>query len=242
MRLSLNSRASAVFRAVTLACFFYFSCLNNGFTYFIVSQGKSVPLDVTPNLVRHCVDAVSPVVWTKSLKKILFHDVYHKSTRVVGIASQRAVQQMLIESSLFQTWVKSSLKTQPSKADAASLRKSSHELTQSAVSVPAPIRREALNASSRIEVLKESTDYLKSAKMISHTFSIPISGSPKSNAPPIILALFIFVMLAEKLRRWHSSSISRGGSDLLSRAAFFQTVSAITLFLTQGDFYFGGTL
>ena len=94
-----------VLRLLTLACFFHFSGLNNGFTTFIVSSGRIQRIDFAPVLAQKVVAALHPLHWKKIfLDPVRFH-LFPTSANVIERASQRAIQYTILESLHLQSWI-----------------------------------------------------------------------------------------------------------------------------------------
>src|SRR3989344_3343532 len=96
---------NSVLRLLTLACFFHFSGLNNGFTTFIVSSGRIQRIDFAPVLAQRVVAALHPLHWKKIfLDPVRFH-LFPTSANVIERASQMAIQYTILESLHLQSWI-----------------------------------------------------------------------------------------------------------------------------------------
>jgi len=98
-------------RLLTLVCFFQFSGLNNGFTYFMVCPGSLKPaekINFTTVVVGKCARVLNPAHWKEMAAFETWFEAFFRSGRVIELASQKAVQSMFVESSLFQIWINQS--------------------------------------------------------------------------------------------------------------------------------------
>lgn len=105
-------------RFLTLACFFHFSGLNNGFTCMVESSG-TVQAGFAPVAIQQVARALNPVRWAELASKGSWLHIFSRSSRVIEIASQQALESMFAESTLFQVWVNHSVKTVASGAKSA---------------------------------------------------------------------------------------------------------------------------
>jgi len=100
-------------RLVTLACFFHFSGLNNGFTYLLNAQAAAGGPQMTgfaPVFLSKCVSAFNPVVWQKAASVSSIFGFFSRSGKVIEYASQNALQNLLLESTLFHVILDQSAK------------------------------------------------------------------------------------------------------------------------------------
>src|SRR4051812_3974169 len=96
-------------RLLTLGCFFYFSGLNNGFTYFVISQGRMQRVDMAASLAAKLAPGLNPLAWKAAVQNA-FSAQFTRSRKVIVFSSQRAVQNLLMESSLIQMWVETEVR------------------------------------------------------------------------------------------------------------------------------------
>lgn len=94
-----------VLRGLTLVCFFHFSGLNNGFAGFVISSHNAQNLGFAPMMVKACVSVLNPINWKKFIFQPLKSRILKRSSEVVEVASQRVMQRLLVESSVFQIWL-----------------------------------------------------------------------------------------------------------------------------------------
>lgn len=88
-------------RVLTLACFLHFSGLNNGFA---TVTSASVPMpapQIAPTLILASLSFFRPAFWTENLFARSFA-TFRRSGRLIETASQRAVRNLFVESSLFR--------------------------------------------------------------------------------------------------------------------------------------------
>ena len=151
-------------RLLTLVCFFYFSGLNNGFTAFVVSSGKFEPVDFASVAVRGLAGVLNPAHWKRRVIEPMRYALLSGSTRLIGSASQRAVQQILIESTFLQLSVRDYC------AKAADFGGSILEETAAMVRAEKPAPRTDLAAGRPAERdcrMDQAPGYLKTDKRVS---------------------------------------------------------------------------
>lgn len=105
-----KSKKERLLRVLTLAAFFHFSGLNNGFTQILVVSGQIQQTNFAPFVVSYFLKAVNPIhiknnICLKHLKKVFFG-----SGKLVQCVSQSAAQRILTEGNLIQIWLAESFK------------------------------------------------------------------------------------------------------------------------------------
>jgi hypothetical protein len=109
----LRNRAGSKVRAMrfmTLVCFFHFSGLNNGFTFMAEHSGRLQGADFAPFILQKMAAPLRPSALKSVFSRRAWAVLLSRSGKVIEAASQRSVQNMLIESSLFQVWAGQCLK------------------------------------------------------------------------------------------------------------------------------------
>ena len=250
-----------ILRILTLACFFHFSGLNNGFTTLVVCAGLPADgagqiqrLDVAPLLARNFVAAFHTLRWKRIALDSLRLRLFPKSARVIEHASQIAVRSALIESSHMQIWLvaglKSCISAQPkcgfSRPDkirhpAMSLSYPSRLGSQSYKTRAAP---GYLQGDRKEPWFKSRTHLWNGHKKTGSGVWGLGSGYTlkylnKTGDPPLQdhRLKFSIRIVPDKLRIWFTSSLSRDGGDLC-RLHRFVVLNEITLINRQGDFSF----
>ncbi|OGR54256.1 MAG: hypothetical protein A3I11_07675 [Elusimicrobia bacterium RIFCSPLOWO2_02_FULL_39_32] len=110
MKMKFKNKQKKLLRLLTLAAFFHFSGLNNGFTQILVVSGQIQQTNFAPFLITHFLQAMNPIHLKKQgslkqLKKVLFG-----SGKTIQTLSQSAVQRILTEGNLLQIWMAESFK------------------------------------------------------------------------------------------------------------------------------------
>ena len=100
-----NAKKDQVMRVLTLICFFHFSGLNNGFAYFADSTGKVDESSFGSYAVAKCANVLNPLNWKSLVLDPVLYRLFPRSAQVIQYASNRAVRNMMVESSVFQMWV-----------------------------------------------------------------------------------------------------------------------------------------
>lgn len=108
--MKLKNKKKRLLRLLTLAAFFHFSGLNNGFTQILVVSGQIQQMNFAPFLITHFLQAINPIylkkqVSPKQLKRVLFG-----SGKTIQTLSQSAAQRILTEGNLLQIWMAESFK------------------------------------------------------------------------------------------------------------------------------------
>lgn len=245
-------------RILTLVCFFHFSGLNNGFTTLIISAGQIQRMDMAPLLAQNIVATLHPLHCKKIVLDVLRLRVLPRSAKVIALASHRAVQTMLIESSHAQMWLTESLMSGhvflkvPANSANKDTEKKERDLVPTSFSTIAP---ERVQVESRT-----SPGYLKAGKkhawLVDRTHFwngnkdadtwLEAGGNRLSLNDLGITGGYVphrfkrFIRnIPDKLRIWLTSSLSRGGSDLCYLPwVWTPSVPQITLPHRQGDFLF----
>ena len=91
-------------RLLTLVCFFHFSGLNNGFTYFLAESSgarSSGGTNFATVAIGKCASAINPLNWNINSCRKIFRP-FTRSGKMIEVASQRTVQNMLTRSGFFQ--------------------------------------------------------------------------------------------------------------------------------------------
>ena len=94
-----------ILRVLTLVCFFHFSGLNNGFSMVVVSAGRTQRVDFAPVMARQLVAGLNPGNWKRFFFDPIRFRLVKRSANVISLASQRAIQSVLVESSHLQVWL-----------------------------------------------------------------------------------------------------------------------------------------
>jgi len=89
---SLSFSQRRILRFLTLACFFHFSGLNNGFAFFVVSPGQMAPINFAPIAIRSLAVAVNPFSWKRALGRQTLARSLFSSRQVLEISSRRTLQ------------------------------------------------------------------------------------------------------------------------------------------------------
>ena len=219
-------------RLATLACFFYFSCLNNGFTYF--------NSNLTP--------AAEMLVSTFSLKSIRTH-LLSRPVRAVSFASRRVIEKILIESSYTQTWLaglpgkcaaggaSAALKPALSQRTMAQgnpvLCRAARRLALESSPISLKLDKKSAWLSKRTPLLKDKGGGRCSGGACAALTDSSVALTGSSVAPP-------YPQTQEKIRRWHSSSLSRGGGGAPCALALVARSHMNTLPRRQGVSHFMG--
>ena len=96
-------------RILTLVCFFHFSGLNNGFTAIAISSGSVERVSFAPVFINSVATAFNPAAWRRVFSEGLVFSWFLKSGQIIEHASQKAVRDMFVESSLFDMLLSQSL-------------------------------------------------------------------------------------------------------------------------------------
>lgn len=99
-----------VARLLTLVFFFNFSGLSNGVAYLVVSSGRIEAVNFAPALVKEVGGALNPKNWKKMISDLRRAKFLFGNGSVVWVASQSAVQGILVRSKLTQLWLSSFVK------------------------------------------------------------------------------------------------------------------------------------
>ena len=211
-------------RLAALACFFYFSCLNNGLTYSITGSEAAPRTLLAP--------AAEMLVSNFSLRAIRAH-LFSRPARAVSFASRRVIEKILVESSYAQTWAQGLSQKLRAGEASASLR-------------PAPPKRPAVQQAPVLarapgwfvfESLPVSLKFdKKSAWLAKRTMFSKGKGSVFRwgdrhcrDGACVALSDPPDSHFHEKIRLWHSSSLSRGGGGspaLIPCVEIWETPSA----------------
>ncbi len=251
-------------RVLTLLCFFSFSGLNNGFTYFLVSPGQVQRFDFSHALIEKSASVLNPLHWKTIFLDPLAEFAFRKPARIVEFASQRAAQKFFTESVLVQSWVLQSCgkwfsKSPQTNAVLAAQAPAVESQVQTQLAKPAREKQLVSGRAARQNIRglqtvfeaarKESLFFKRAHFWTSHK---DLAKRPDNFyifefAEPLFsdgVKYHDFKRLGrdgpaaqEKLRRFLTSSLSRGGGDssVLSDARFNPK---ITLSSRQGDFLF----
>lgn len=84
-------------RVLTLVCFFHFSGLNNGFTFFAASPSQTQSLNFAPVAIQSIVFGINPFHWKRALTGRAFLNSIFASHRVLKIASYRVLRETFIQ-------------------------------------------------------------------------------------------------------------------------------------------------
>jgi len=102
-------RVSAI-RLTILVCFFHFSCLNNGVAALISSVHTLDHNAFSPVLVKNIARQLNPSIWKGRLTSIKpWKNLLNRSEKVIEITSQRAIENILLETTFLRNWLEQSL-------------------------------------------------------------------------------------------------------------------------------------
>ena len=94
MRNPLQTHQRRIMRILTMICFFHFSGLNNGFTFFAISPGQIRALNFAPVAIHSIASAINPFFWKRFLTRGAVFNSIFSSHRVLEISSRRVLRGM----------------------------------------------------------------------------------------------------------------------------------------------------